>query len=57
MNALVILIPAALVLGLGALGAFFWSMNTNQYDDLEGAAWRILSDDEEPPADPGPGEP
>ncbi|MFT3809867.1 MAG: cbb3-type cytochrome oxidase assembly protein CcoS [Micropepsaceae bacterium] len=47
MNALVILIPAALVLGLGALGAFLWSMKSDQYDDLEGAAWRIVSDDED----------
>lgn len=47
MNALVILIPAALALGLGALWAFFWSMKSDQYDDLDGAAWRIIADDED----------
>lgn len=46
MNALVILVPAALFLGLLGLAAFFWSLRTNQYDDLEGAGWRVLLDDE-----------
>ena len=45
MNNLLILIPAALGLGLLGLGAFIWSLKTNQYDDLEGAARRILDDD------------
>jgi cbb3-type cytochrome oxidase maturation protein len=45
MSNLVILIPTAL--GLGALGllAFLWSMSSGQYEDLEGAAERILNDD------------
>jgi len=52
MNALIILIPAALALGGLALLGFFWSVNKGQYDDLDGAAWRILIDDEEDtPAD------
>jgi cbb3-type cytochrome oxidase maturation protein len=46
MNALVFLVPTALFLGLLGLGAFFWSLRTNQYEDLEGAGWRILADDE-----------
>jgi len=46
MNALIILIPAALVLGLAALAAFLWSMKSDQYDDLEGASWRIIADDD-----------
>lgn len=43
-----ILIPIAL--GLGALGlfAFVWSLNSGQFDDLDGAAERILDDDETP---------
>ena len=45
MNALVILVPAALFLGLLGLGAFFWALGTNQYEDLDGAGWRVLSDD------------
>ncbi len=44
--ALVILIPVALLLGLGGLAAFFWSLSDGQYEDMEGAANRILLDDE-----------
>lgn len=47
MSALVILIPAALALGLGALGVFFWNLRSNQYEDLEGSAWRILAKDDD----------
>lgn len=50
MNALVFLIPIALGLGALGLGAFLWSLKTGQYDDLEGASWRILEDDKEPRA-------
>lgn len=53
MNALVVLIPAALGLGLLALFGFFWAVNTEQYDDLDGAAWRILTDGDDPPAGEG----
>ena len=48
MDALVFLIPAALFLGLVGLGAFLWSLRTGQYDDLDGAAHRILLEDEPP---------
>lgn len=48
MTGLLILIPAALLLGGVGLAAFLWSLRSGQYDDLEGAAWRILQDDEEP---------
>ncbi|HEX2793039.1 MAG TPA: cbb3-type cytochrome oxidase assembly protein CcoS [Croceicoccus sp.] len=47
MNGLAFLIPIALGLGLAGLGAFFWSMRDGQYDDLDGAANRILIEDEE----------
>lgn len=47
MDALLYLIPLALVLGLAGLGAFLWTMRNGQYDDLEGAAHRILLDDED----------
>ena len=33
-------------LGLAALAAFLWSMKSDQYDDLEGASWRIIADDD-----------
>lgn len=46
MTGLVVLIPAALGLGLLGLGAFLWSLRDNQYDDLEGAASRVLTDDD-----------
>jgi cbb3-type cytochrome oxidase maturation protein len=46
MNSIVILIPIALMLGLIGLGAFLWSLRTGQYDDVDGAAHRILLDDE-----------
>jgi cbb3-type cytochrome oxidase maturation protein len=45
-NHLVILIPAALLLGLIGLAAFLWSLKSGQYNDLDGAAWRAIEDDE-----------
>ena len=45
MNILVILVPCSLILGLGALAAFVWTIRNDQYDDPEGDAWRILNDD------------
>ena len=45
MIGLAILIPVALVLGLVGLAAFFWAVRSRQFDDLEGAALRILNDD------------
>ena len=53
MNILVILIPVSLILGTLGLAAFLWSLRSNQYDDLEGDAWRILSDDEDGPGQSG----
>ncbi|MAZ15238.1 cbb3-type cytochrome oxidase assembly protein CcoS [Oricola sp.] len=50
MNVLIYLIPIALALGALGLGAFLWSMKSGQYQDLDGAAERILDDeaDEKP---------
>ena len=50
MNVLVYLLPLALLLGLSGLFAFLWSLKSGQYDDLDGAAVRILSDDDLPDA-------
>lgn len=47
MNGLAFLIPIALGLGVAGLVAFFWSMRDGQFDDLDGAANRILIEDEE----------
>ena len=46
MNGIALLIPIALGLGLIGLAAFFWSLRSGQFDDLDGAALRILIDDE-----------
>lgn len=48
MTNLVILIPIALFLGAIGLVAFLWSLNSGQYEDLDGAAERILLDGDEP---------
>ncbi len=42
------LIPIALALGAVGLGAFLWSLRSGQYDDLDGAAERILFDEDRP---------
>jgi cbb3-type cytochrome oxidase maturation protein len=47
MSALVVLIPVALVLGATGLGAFLWTLHSGQYEDLNGAAERVLIDDED----------
>ena len=47
MTALAWLIPSALFLGALGLAAFLWSLRTGQFDDLDGAAYRVLED--EPP--------
>ncbi|MTI18841.1 cbb3-type cytochrome oxidase assembly protein CcoS [Rhodobacteraceae bacterium RKSG542] len=44
MEILVYLIPIALFLGGAGLAAFLWSLRSGQYEDLEGAKWRILDD-------------
>ena len=49
------LIPVALALGAVGLGAFMWSLRSGQYEDLDGAAERLLFDDEDTPASSGPG--
>ncbi|MBY5369157.1 cbb3-type cytochrome oxidase assembly protein CcoS [Rhizobium leguminosarum] len=49
MNMLIFLIPIALLMGGAGLAAFLWSLRSGQYDDLQGAAWRVLADDEYDP--------
>lgn len=44
MNVLMFLVPLALLLGLVGLAAFLWSLRNGQYDDLDGAALRVLDD-------------
>lgn len=45
MTSLAWLIPAALTLGMMGLAAFLWALRSGQFDDLEGAKWRAISDD------------
>jgi len=47
MNGLSFLIPVALFMGLCGLGAFFWAMRSGQFEDLDGAAQRILIEDDD----------
>ncbi|MGY3611234.1 MULTISPECIES: cbb3-type cytochrome oxidase assembly protein CcoS [unclassified Bradyrhizobium] len=52
MEVIAFLVPLALLLGLLGLLGLLWSLKNGQYDDLEGAAWRAISDDDETPAAP-----
>jgi cbb3-type cytochrome oxidase maturation protein len=46
MSILLYLVPIALTLGLLGLVGFLWSLRTGQYEDLDGAAWRAIQDDD-----------
>lgn len=48
MTAILGLILLSLTLGVCGLAAFLWSLRTGQYDDMDGAASRILFDDQPP---------
>jgi len=47
MEGLVYLIPAALFLGLIGLGCFLWTIKDGQYDDLDGATYRALFEEDD----------
>ncbi|MFC5386235.1 cbb3-type cytochrome oxidase assembly protein CcoS [Aquamicrobium segne] len=46
MSVLIYLIPAALIFGTASLITFLWTLRSGQYDDLDGAAYRVLMDDD-----------
>ena len=48
MTALIWLIPLAMVLGILALTAFFWTIRSGQYEDTKGDASRILYSEDRP---------
>lgn len=48
MNVLVYLLPLALFLGALGLAGFVWSLRMRQFEDLEGAGWRAIADDDLP---------
>jgi len=45
-NVIIYLLPMALGLGLAGLFAFLWALKSGQYSDVDGAALRVLSDDD-----------
>src|SRR5271165_4298749 len=47
-NVLVNFVPLALALGGLGLAAFLWALKNGQFDDLDGAAWRAISDNDLP---------
>lgn len=49
MNAIAVIIAAALGFALCALAVLLWTLNSGQYDDMQGAAERILMDDDDGP--------
>jgi cbb3-type cytochrome oxidase maturation protein len=43
------LLPGMLLLGLVGVAVFFWAVRSGQYDDMDGAANRVLMDDDNDP--------
>lgn len=52
MSYLAILIPVSLAMGLVGLGAFYWALTHQQFDDPKGNAWRVLNNEDRPAAAP-----
>lgn len=52
MEVIAFLVPLALALGLLGLVGFLWALKSGQFDDLDGAAWRAIADDEPLPPQP-----
>jgi cbb3-type cytochrome oxidase maturation protein len=48
MSILWLLIPISFLLGATGLGLFFWALRSGQYEDVAGAAQRILDDEDRP---------
>lgn len=46
------LLPGMLLLGIIGVAVFFWAVRNGQYDDMEGAAHRVLMDDDDAPVEP-----
>jgi cbb3-type cytochrome oxidase maturation protein len=49
MDGMIFLIPITIAMGLAGLWAFFWTMKARQYEDMDGAAHRILIETEDRP--------
>jgi cbb3-type cytochrome oxidase maturation protein len=48
MGILYLLIPLTVVIMIIAIWGFIWAIKNGQFDDLEGPAYRILMDDDDP---------
>jgi len=53
MSILYLMIPMGILIVVGAVWAFFWAVNSGQFDDLDSPAWRILLDDDTQPPQHG----
>lgn len=49
MSILYLMIPMGILIVIGAVWAFFWAVNSGQFDDLDSPGWRILLDDDTKP--------
>ncbi len=56
MNIIFLLAPFSVALGLMAVGAFVWTLRASQYEDIQGAAERILIEDDDRPDGPETGD-
>lgn len=54
MSILYLMIPMGILIVIGAIWAFFWAVNSGQFDDLDSPAWRILLDDDTKPPQGNP---
>ena len=48
-DSLYILIPISILLVFAIAAIFWWSVKSGQFEDMEGPAWRVMMDDEQPP--------
>jgi cbb3-type cytochrome oxidase maturation protein len=56
MDIIYLLLPIVLLIAGIMVGVFFWAVKSDQFEDLEGPAHRILMDDDKPPAKKDGGE-
>ena len=52
MDIIYLLLPVALFIVVIIIGVFFWAVKSDQFEDLEGPAHRILMDDDNKPEQP-----